>query len=60
MPYERAIRDKEFRALLDMTMASDPNPAGEEADKLINVLLDRESRARGYDSWYVAYHEFKP
>jgi len=53
------MNDREFRALLSMTMASDPNPAGEVVDEIIKELLDREAFDRGYSSWYVAYHEYK-
>lgn len=50
---------KEFHALLHMTMASDPNPAGEAVDEVVRNLLEKESQRRGYDSWYVAFHEFE-
>lgn len=53
------MKDTEFRALLTLFMASDPTPLSEEEDKEVGNMLDRESNKRGYDSWVVAYHEFK-
>lgn len=55
----RALKDEEYRALLDLTMASDPTPLTKEAEGHLKSLLDREARARGHQSWEVAYHEFQ-
>lgn len=53
--------DATFRAFLDLLMVSDPWPLQDEASKeLLDNFADAESRARGYDWWFVAYHEFKP
>jgi len=49
----------EFRAFLNLMMCSDPWPAGTVDSKVLEELADKESRLRGYDSWYVAFHEFK-
>lgn len=50
--------DDAYRLLLDMAMSADPPPWGADADERLKRLLDREARARGYESWVVAYHEF--
>jgi hypothetical protein len=57
---EVKLSDEEFRALLSMMMASDPNPAGSKVDDVMVGLVKRESAARGFDSWFTAYHEFLP
>lgn len=70
------MNDKEFRAILDWWMCSDPWPVTTEAwtgDNDTDVKncdqehhgicrgwLDRECEARGFDGWVDAYHEFKP
>lgn len=52
------MTDLELRALLTLMMCSDPRPAGTE--DVLEALLDRESNARGFANWIVAYHDFKP
>lgn len=54
------LSNAEFRALLNLMMASDPWPGIEEENDILLVLLGNESTARGYDNWIVAFHEFKP
>jgi len=56
---ESAMSDTQFRDFLDLMMVSDPWPLSPEADESLKDLADSESRNRGYDSWIVAYHEFK-
>ena len=53
--------DKTFRAFLDLMMCSDPWPVKDDGSShtLMNDLALDESSRRGYDSWYVAFHEFK-
>lgn len=56
------MSDEEFRAFLDLLMASDPWPMGEgtEAEQAYVVLVDladRESRNRGYGNWIEAFHQ---
>ena len=54
------MNDLEFRAFLSLMMCSDPWPTGDESEN--NVLIElavKESVKRGFDSWIVAYHEFK-
>lgn len=53
------MSDTQFRDFLDLMMVSDPWPLSPEADESLKDLADSESRNRGYDSWIVAYHEFK-
>ncbi|MEE9367179.1 MAG: hypothetical protein V3W44_10860 [Dehalococcoidales bacterium] len=51
---------KEFRALLDWYMCSDPwpvEPDGYSTHQVITDMLDNEARERGFDGVYVAYHE---
>lgn len=54
------LTDEEFRALLNLYMASDPSPVSEEDDGEIWHLLATECDARNIDNWVVAYHEFRP
>jgi hypothetical protein len=50
---------KEFRAFLNLMMCSDPWPCTEEDNDVLGNFADAQSRLRGFNSWYVAYHEFK-
>lgn len=54
------LTDEEFRALLNLYMASDPPPVSQEDDETFHHLLATECDARGIDGWVVAYHEFRP
>ncbi len=49
---------KEFRAMLDWFMCSDPWPV--EPDRgshtIIEALLEKEAFSRGYAGWVGAYH----
>lgn len=53
------LADAEFRSLLDAVMCLDPTPLSEVGDAVLTNLLGRESRARGFDTWTAAYHEFR-
>lgn len=53
------MSDKEFRALLDWFMVSDPWPLDEFAHKTIQTMLDLESVRRGFPTWVDAYHYHK-
>lgn len=49
--------DREFRALLDWFMCSDPWPVdGGDSHDLMSNWLDRASKSRGYTDWVEAYH----
>jgi hypothetical protein len=58
------MNDQQFQALMSYVMATDPDPndfivtSGDDA--IVQSLLDEEAVKRGFDSWYVAYHEFVP
>lgn len=54
------LTGEQFRAMLNLYMASDPSPVNEEDDGEIWGLLATECDARGIDDWVVAYHEFRP
>lgn len=53
------MNDKEFRAILDWMMFSDPWPGGETDYKrvIITAWLDREAQARGWEDWIEAFHK---
>jgi hypothetical protein len=60
------MTDKEFRAMLDWYMCSDPWPVqsgdkstDEENHDTITAMMERESKARGFDGWVHAFHEMK-
>lgn len=53
------MNDREFRAFLDLMMCSDPWPSDEPGHEILVGLIEREAKFRGYDSWYVAFHEYK-
>jgi len=59
------MTNTEFRAVLDWFMCSDPWPVerdvtiGESNHVCVTNWLDREAKARGFDDWVVAFHEFK-
>ena len=55
-----SISDEELRVLLTLHMVSDPTPLDPPDDKTFTDLVDRLARARGYDGWVDAYHQFKP
>jgi len=54
------MSDKEYRALINLLMTSDPWPAGEEDAITLKRLADREARDRGYEDWIDASHNFRP
>lgn len=58
------MNDTQYRAFLDLMMCSDPWPVvdrdGSDSNAILEGLALDEARARGFDSWIVAYHEFKP
>ena len=49
------MSDREFRALLDLFMCSDPYPC--DGHDVVEELLDHEADRRGFDSWVDAYHD---
>ena len=51
--------NKEYRALLDLIMCSDPWPVPDENQKIIEILADKEAMRRGFNNWVIAYHKFK-
>ena len=53
------MSDDEARALWNLIMVSDPWPLSEKEHKLILNLANGEAMKRGYESWEIAYHEFK-
>ena len=54
------IPDALYRLLLGMVMCADPPPWSTEEDEQIKHYLDEDAHARGFDGWYVAFHQFKP
>jgi hypothetical protein len=50
--------DATFRAFLNLMMRAD-DIQDEKSYTPLGCFADNESRARGYDGWIVAYHEFK-
>lgn len=50
---------RQFRALMDLVMCSDPWPEGVEREPVVE-LLDHEARELGYGDWIFAYHNFTP
>jgi hypothetical protein len=54
------MSNEEFRALLDLMMVSDPWPLNVPEYEALEGLFARESDARGFASWIVAYHELEP
>lgn len=53
------LTNKQFRVLMDLAMVSDPWPLNDDKD-VIDELLHTEARERGFDGWYVVYHEYTP
>ena len=50
------MSDKEFRAVLDWMMCSDPFPCPEWQETVVG-WIERESQSRGFDGWIDAYHK---
>ena len=46
----------EFRALLDLFMASDPWPLDDAANETVERLLDRTAQTLNYPTWVEAFH----
>lgn len=55
---EKQLADHTFRLLMDFLMNADPWPISEECNQELVGLAVSESKARGFDSWTVAFHEF--
>jgi len=57
------MTDIQYRAFLDLMMCSDPWPVvdrdGIDSNAILEGLALDEARARGFESWIVAYHEVK-
>jgi len=49
---------KEFRAMLDWFMCSDPWPVEPDdgSHEVIEAMLEKEAFRRGYAGWVGAYH----
>lgn len=56
----KLMDDYAFSGLLTLFMCADPTPLVPMMDAAVETLLNEESRKRGYETWTVAYHEFKP
>jgi hypothetical protein len=54
------MTDDLFRLLLDCMMQADRHPWTDADDAALTKHLDAESKARGYESWVVAYHDYVP
>jgi hypothetical protein len=57
------LTDTQFVGLMRYTMGTDPHPTDfvvtSGADAIVRRLLDDEAKARGFASWFVAFHEFE-
>lgn len=54
------MNDSEFRAFLDLLMCSDPWPVLLDSGQIIlENFANQEAKKRGYETWVVAFHEFK-
>lgn len=52
-----SMDDREFRALLDWFMCSDPWPVeGGDSHDLMSDWLNRAAKSRGYKDWVEAFH----
>lgn len=49
---------QEYGALLRWFMTSDPWPTEQIDHDRMKEMLDEEAKARGYDGWVHAYHDF--
>lgn len=54
------MNDMAFRALLDIMMCDDPSNTEPAYGVALEEFANEESKKRDYDSWYDAYHCFKP
>lgn len=52
---ELRMNSKQFRAVLDWRMCSDPWPGGDE--ETVDEWLNEMARAFGFEHWIQAYHE---
>lgn len=60
-PYEMESHRAAVRALLDLLMCCDPWPVSDKMTEIpIACFATDQAKARGYDDWIIAYHEFKP
>lgn len=53
------MNDREYRALLDLLVCSDPWPVEDDdgrSHELLNAFANKEAAERGYGSWIEAYH----
>jgi len=51
------MKDRQFRAFLNLMMCSDPWPASKEDQVTLEHLAQVESHERGYTDWIEAYHK---
>lgn len=49
------MNSKQFRAVLDWRMCSDPWPGGDE--ETVDEWLNEMARTFGFEHWIQAYHE---
>lgn len=54
-----AMDNQLFRVMLSWFMVSDPWPLSDTAHRVIENLLEKESKRRKYKSWIDAYFEYK-
>lgn len=53
------MTDEQFRAFLNLLMASDGIGIDESDDTTLQGLADEEAHKRGFKTWIVAYHGFQ-
>jgi len=49
---------QEYGTLMNWFMASDPWPINDLEHERMEEMLNEEAKARGYDGWVHAYHEW--
>ncbi|KKK59542.1 hypothetical protein LCGC14_3033360 [marine sediment metagenome] len=54
-----AMDNQLFRVMLSWFMVSDPWPLGDTAHRVIEDLLNKESKRRKYVSWIYAFHKYR-
>ena len=54
------MTDELFRIVLDLAMCADPSPLTAEDELTLTNELNKESQARGFENWTIAFHEFTP
>ena len=58
------MSNTEFRAFMDLLMCSDPWPVPDTGERdgeaVLLRLADSEAHRRGYATWTIAFHEWRP